>query len=94
MVREEVVYLNKIIEFVSGIGIRLSEAQLEHPRHGTGIQEILRLFKRVKKYVASIEPKAMMRRYGRYLKGEKRWRSFIGTARQREMDFTVMGKKV
>ena len=92
--REEVVYLNKIIEFVSGIGIRLSEAQLEHPQHGTGIQQILRLFKRVKKYVASIEPKAMMRRYGRYLKGAKRWRSFIETARQCEMDFTVMGKKV
>jgi hypothetical protein len=92
--REEVVYLNKIIEFVSGIGIRLSEAQLKHPQNGTGIQQILRLFERVKKYVTSIEPKAMMRRYSRYLKGAKRWRSLIEAARQCEMHLTVMGKKV
>ena len=92
--REEVVYLNKIIEFVSDIGIRLSEAQPKHSQHGMGIQQILRLFKRVKDYVASIQPKAMMRKYSRYLHGAKRWRSLIETARQCEMDFTVMGKKV
>jgi hypothetical protein len=87
--REEVVYLNKIVEFLSGIEIRLS-----HPEHRTCIQQILQLLKRTERYVASIEPKAMMRRYGRYLEGAKRWRSFIEMARQCEVDLAVMGKKV
>jgi hypothetical protein len=89
--REEVIYLNRIIEFVRGIEIRLSETRL---KHHPCIPQILQLLKRTKRHVASIEPKAMMRRYGRYLEAVKPWRSFIKTVRQYEMDSAVMGKKV
>ena len=89
--REEVIYLNRIIEFVRGIEIRLSETRL---KHHPCIPQILQLLKRTKRHVASIEPKAMMRRYGRYLEAAKPWRSLIETARQYEMDLAVMGKKV
>src|SRR5262245_12073692 len=89
--REEVIYLNRIIEFVRGIEIRLSETRL---KHHPCIPQILQLLKRTKRHVASIEPKAMMRRYGRYFEAVKPWRSFIKTVRQYEMDLAVMGKKV
>jgi hypothetical protein len=89
--REEVVYLNRIIEFVRGIETRLSETRL---KHHPCIQQILQLLKRTKRHVASIEPKAMMRRYGRYLEAAKPWRSLIETARQYEMDLAVIGRKV
>jgi len=92
--REEVVYLNKIIEFVSGMEIRLSETRLKEPEHRTCVQQILQIVKRTKRYVASIEPKAMMRRYSRYLEAVKPWRSLIDMVRQCEMNLAVMGKKV
>ena len=92
--REEVVYLNRIIEFVRSIEIRLSETRLKHPEHRTCIQQTLHILKRTKRYVASIAPKAMMRRYGRYLEAAKPWRSLIETVRQYETDLAVIGRKV
>lgn len=92
--REEVVYLEKIIEFVSGIEMRVSQTHLKHPQQLTRIQQMLRLFNSVKKYVAALEPTAMMSRYSRYLERAKRWRSLIETARQCQIDLAVMGKRV
>ena len=92
--REEAIYLNKIIALVGGIEIQLAETRLKHLQNGTCIQQILQLLKHAKRYVASIEPQTMMRRYGRYLEAAKPWRSLIETVRQCEMDLAVMGKQV
>ena len=92
--REEVVYLNKIIKFVSGIENRLAETRSKHPEHRTCVRQTLQIVKRTKRYVASIEPKAMMNRYGRYLEAVKPWRSLINMVRQCEMNLAVIGRKV
>ena len=92
--KEEVVYLNKIIEFVSDVEIRLSAKRPNPPQDRSFIQQILQLLKRTKKHIASIKPKAMMRRYDRYLETVKPWRSVIETVRQYEIDLAVMGTKV
>ena len=92
--REEVIYLNRIIELVSAMEIPLAEAQLKLGQRRTGIRPILRLVKHTKNYVASIKPVAMMRRYSRYLEGVKRWRCFITAAKRCEMYFDLIGERV
>jgi hypothetical protein len=92
--REEVIYLNHIIELVSAMEIPLAEAQLNLGQRGTGVRPILRLLKHTKNYVASIKPVAMMRRYSRYLEGVKQWRRFMKAARRCEMDFDLIGGRV
>ena len=92
--REEVIYLNRIIELVSAMEIPLSEAQLKIDQRGTGIRPILRLLKHTKNYIASIKPVAMMKRYSRYLEGVKRWRCFIKAAQRCDMDFDLIGGRV
>jgi hypothetical protein len=74
--------------------IPLAEAQLELGQRGTGVRPFLRLLKHTKNYVASIKPVAMMRKYGRYLEGVKRWRCFLKAAKRCEMDFNLIGGKV
>src|SRR5262245_29507308 len=92
--REEVIYLNKIIKFVSGIENRLAETRSKHPEHRTCVQQTLQIVKRTQRYVASIEPKEMMKRYGRYLEAVKQWRSLIDMVRQCEMNLAVIGRTV
>ena len=94
MTKEEIIYLNKIIKFVSGIENRLAETRSKHPEHRTCVQQTLQIVKRTQRYVASIEPKAMMKRYGRYLEAVKQWRSLIDMVRQCEMNLAVIGRKV
>lgn len=88
--REEVIYLDKIMEFMRNIEDRLFAPKLQR----AGFPSILRLVKRTRSYVASIEAKAMMRKYRLYLEAAKPWRSLIKTARQGKMDFAAMGRKV
>lgn len=92
--REEVIYLDHIIELVSAMEIPLSKASLKDCQHGTGVRQVLRLLKRTKSYVASIKPAAMMRRYGRYLEGAKRWRCLIQTAKQCNTDLGLIVGRV
>jgi hypothetical protein len=92
--REEVIYLNHIIELVGAMEIWLAEAQLELGQRGTAVRPILRLLKHTKNYVASIKPVAMMRRYSCYLEGVKWWRCFMKVAQRCEMDFDPIGGRV
>ena len=92
--REEVIYLNRIIELVSAMEIPLSEAQLKLGQRGTGVRPILRLLKHTQNHVASLKPVTMMRRYSRYLEGVKWWRCFIKVAQRCEMNFDLIGGRV
>jgi len=87
--REEVIYLDKIIQFVSGIRIQLTQSKLKPLQRTVDIQLVLQLLKRTKDHVAAIKPDTAMSRYAQYLAHARRWRTLITAAQNCAASFTL-----
>ena len=87
--REEVIYLDKIIQFVSGIRIQLTQSKLKPLQRTVDIQLVLQLLKRTKDHVAAIKPDTAMGRYAQYLAHARRWRTLITAAQNCAASFTL-----
>jgi len=92
--REEVIYLDRIINFVSGARIQLSPPKLKLLKRAVDIQLILQLLRRTRNHVASIKPDAMMSRYVQYVACARRWRTLAKAAQNCAAHFNLSGTRV